>query len=205
MIHRINGKWTIHRDRSDTSRGRRALLLCTEKIRTWNGLSHFRINFRGLSNICLRPYDTSSITDALEWFKCHKPVIRSHLDTYVSYVTGMWKCQMYLLAYFMEQSPPWERNRFSDSEEIPRIFWNPTVHYHIYNCPPTFPILGQINPVPVPRPSNFLRIHLNIILPYTPGSSKLSREYQTPHICRIIAKCRFLTFRSVSELNLNTC
>jgi hypothetical protein len=35
----------------------------------------------------------------------------------------------YLLAYSMEQSPSWEANRFSDSQEIPRIFWKPKFHY----------------------------------------------------------------------------
>jgi len=59
--------------------------------------------------------------------------------------------------------------------------------------------LGQINPVPATRPSHFSKINLNIILPCTPGSSKCSREYQTPQIFRIIAKYRFLT-----EPNLNS-
>jgi hypothetical protein len=30
----------------------------------------------------------------------------------------------YLLTYSMEQSPSWEANRFSASQEIPRILWN---------------------------------------------------------------------------------
>ena len=31
----------------------------------------------------------------------------------------------------MQQSPSWEANWFSASQEIPRIPWNPKVHYRI--------------------------------------------------------------------------
>jgi len=55
-----------------------------------------------------------------------------------------------LLTYFMEQSPSWEANRFSASQEIPRILCNPKVHYRIHNCPPLVPILSQLDPVPLP-------------------------------------------------------
>jgi len=48
----------------------------------------------------------------------------------------------------MEQNPSWEANRFSASQEIPRILWNPKVHYLIHKY--LDPILNHINPVHAP-------------------------------------------------------
>jgi len=53
----------------------------------------------------------------------------------------------YLPTHTMEQSASWEAKRFSASQKIPHILWNPKVHCRLHKCPPPVPILSQSDPV----------------------------------------------------------
>jgi hypothetical protein len=76
-----------------------------------------------------------------------------------------------LITNSIEQSPSWEANILSGGPEIPRVLWNPKVHYNVHKRQLPGPILSQqMNTVHALTPKN----NLNIIPPSTPKSIKWS-------------------------------
>ena len=77
------------------------------------------------------------------------PYLLTYLHTYFTYIhTYLLTYSLtHLLTYAMEQSPSWEVNWFSVSQEFPRILCKPNVHH---KCLHPVPILSQ-NISPGPR------------------------------------------------------
>jgi len=81
----------------------------------------------------------------------------------------------YLLTYLLHGAS-WAANRFSASQETPRIWWNPKVYYQLYKCPPPVPVLSQINPIHALHPTScrsilILSFHLRLGLSIGPFPS----------------------------------
>ena len=104
-------------------------------------------------------YNRNLLEAVHSWMYCNSD--KKKITTGIETVPLKWKS---VFTYSMEQSPTWEGNRLSASQEIPRILWNPKVHYRIQKCPPPVPILHQFDTVHTPT-SNFLKIHFNIYPP----------------------------------------
>ena len=92
---------------------------------------------------------------------------RSVLFDRFQLVHGPFPCLILTPTNCMEQTASWEANKYSTSQEISRIYWNPKVHYRIHKDLS----VSWARSIQSMFPSHFLNIHLNI-LPSKPGSSK---------------------------------
>jgi hypothetical protein len=79
----------------------------------------------------------------------------------------------------MEKCPSWQANSHSASQDIPRLLWNPKVHYRVHISPPLVSVLSQVNPVHTFQPISLKTVlilpsDLRIDLPrdlFFPGTS----------------------------------
>ena len=101
----------------------------------------------------------------------------------------------YLLSYSIEQTPSWEANWFSATQEISNILWNPKVYYCIYTCPPPVPILRQLEPIHASNSTSWRSIlivssHLRLVLPSGPFPSGFpTKTLYVPLLSPIRAAC----------------
>ena len=98
-----------------------------------------------------------------------------------------------ILTDCMEQSPSWEADHSTASQEIPRILWNPKFHNCIHKSPPPVPILSQLDPLHTPTSWRSILI-LSFHLCLSPPSDLFPSGFLTKTLCMpllfpIHAKC----------------
>jgi hypothetical protein len=75
-----------------------------------------------------------------------------------------------------EESPSWEANSCSATQNIPCLLWNPTFHYLVHKSLPLVSIWTQINPVHT-YPSLLSKINFNFTFPVVNRSPKWSPPF----------------------------
>ena len=93
-----------------------------------------------------------------------------------------WYITDVLHTHTMEQGASGGANRFSASQEIPRILWKPKVHYRIHKCPPSVLITTQStqsHPTSW-RPILILSTYLSLDLPCGLSPSGLPTKRLSP-------------------------
>jgi hypothetical protein len=48
----------------------------------------------------------------------------------------------------MQQSPSWEANSHSASQDIPHLLWNQKFHYCVHKSLPLVPVLSELTGLP---------------------------------------------------------
>ena len=110
-------------------------------------------------------------------------------------ISKIWIIYHFYVTNAMEQSPSWEANSFSASQEITHIIRNTKVHSRVSQSPQLVPILGQIYPFHT-LPTDFFTIHCNIFPPSTSAISQLLLSFSCtlqdplfisspPHTCHM--------------------
>jgi hypothetical protein len=108
----------------------------------------------------------------------------------------------------MEQSP-WETNNPSDIQEIPRLVWEPKVHYRIHKSQPLVPNLSQLHPVHTFQPY-FLRYililssHLRLGLPSGLFLSHFPTEVLYTFLISLMRATRPANLTLLRDANANT-
>jgi hypothetical protein len=117
-----------------------------------------------------------------EFSAVHIKAPSARIHSWARRIASCFTCTFVTYLLTAKSSLPWEANRFSACQDIPRILWNPKIHYSYYKCPKPDPILSQIDPVRVISPPP------QISLPEDPACTEC--PFSISYVGQISAKAR---------------